>query len=315
MARIQEIQMLSELPRPCMFFDLIGATSTGGLIAIMFGRLQISTTEAVEAYTEFSGSIFQEKKWRVQNGSYKATKLKEAFQKIIAKYSTSQHPDKIMLDTRETSCKTIRSLQDPNLGSAQGNDSGSNIFKPIKIGPRNAKISYIDGAMGHCNPISAVLEKAKSACVGGFSTHSGALPSCILSIGTGMPVNNISLTDPNIVQRVLPTNYLLPLLRMITNANEETEKMERRFSATPGVYFRLNVQQGMQGITLEQWHRIGEIIKHTECYLEDVNVKRTIDELAHALCERRISLRPRVNASNAINELTKELSTTNIYYR
>lgn len=72
----------------------------------MFGRLQISTTEAVEAYTEFSGSIFQEKKWRVQNGSYKATKLKEAFQKIIAKYSTSQHPDKIMLDTRETSCKT-----------------------------------------------------------------------------------------------------------------------------------------------------------------------------------------------------------------
>jgi len=41
MERIKLANRLSQTPKPCDYFDLIGGTSTGGLIAIMLGRLRL----------------------------------------------------------------------------------------------------------------------------------------------------------------------------------------------------------------------------------------------------------------------------------
>jgi patatin-like phospholipase/acyl hydrolase len=46
-------------PNPCDCFDLIGGTSTGGLIAIMLGRLRMTTTECRDAYRELSAEAFE----------------------------------------------------------------------------------------------------------------------------------------------------------------------------------------------------------------------------------------------------------------
>ncbi|KIO27731.1 hypothetical protein M407DRAFT_53822, partial [Tulasnella calospora MUT 4182] len=46
--------------KPCDYFDLIGGTSTGGLIAIMLGRLRMSIPECIAAYAELSKLIFDE---------------------------------------------------------------------------------------------------------------------------------------------------------------------------------------------------------------------------------------------------------------
>lgn len=45
-------------PLPCDIFDLIVGTSTGGLIAIMLGRLHMSVDECIEQYGEASQAIF-----------------------------------------------------------------------------------------------------------------------------------------------------------------------------------------------------------------------------------------------------------------
>ncbi|KAH8924680.1 FabD/lysophospholipase-like protein, partial [Atractiella rhizophila] len=44
--------------RPCDYFDLICGTSTGGLIAIMLGRLGMTTRQCIQVYGELAQRIF-----------------------------------------------------------------------------------------------------------------------------------------------------------------------------------------------------------------------------------------------------------------
>lgn len=45
-------------PKPCDYFDMIGGTSTGGLIALMLGRMKMSVDECIETYSKLTPDIF-----------------------------------------------------------------------------------------------------------------------------------------------------------------------------------------------------------------------------------------------------------------
>ena len=47
------------IPKPCDYFDLIGGTSTGGIIAILLGRLRLDVRRCIEIYSELSQEIFR----------------------------------------------------------------------------------------------------------------------------------------------------------------------------------------------------------------------------------------------------------------
>jgi patatin-like phospholipase/acyl hydrolase len=70
------------LPKPCEYFDMIGGTSTGGLIAIMLGRLNMTIDECIDHYLHLSAEIFKRKIWPLKYNAkgriasqYDATKL------------------------------------------------------------------------------------------------------------------------------------------------------------------------------------------------------------------------------------------------
>ena len=73
-------------PLPCDYFQLIGGTSTGGLIAIMLSRLRMTAVEAAEQYNNLAKEIFgpKNKKSWVQDGTFKATTLQEAVERLVA---------------------------------------------------------------------------------------------------------------------------------------------------------------------------------------------------------------------------------------
>ena len=53
-----DLEGLSEELRPCDVFDLIVGTSTGGLIAVMLGRLRMTIDECLRLYTEIGKNVF-----------------------------------------------------------------------------------------------------------------------------------------------------------------------------------------------------------------------------------------------------------------
>ena len=59
--------------------------------------------------------------------------------------------------------------------------------------------------------------------------------------------------------------------------------VNHRFSDTPGVYFRFNVEQGLQAVSLSDWERLADVEAHTRQYLRlgDVELKlqRVVDVL------------------------------------
>ncbi|KIJ50219.1 hypothetical protein M422DRAFT_159712 [Sphaerobolus stellatus SS14] len=59
MDRVQSQEKLSSTPLPCEYFDMIGGTSTGGIIALMLGRLRMSINDVIDCYEQLTKAVFK----------------------------------------------------------------------------------------------------------------------------------------------------------------------------------------------------------------------------------------------------------------
>jgi hypothetical protein len=150
-------------------------------------------------------------------------------------------------------------------------------FKRIKIG--NLREEFIDAGMGCNNPVRYLVEEARRE----FGPVREA--SCIVSIGTGKP-RLAGFEAPGLFQRGLPLDLIKVLASMATDSEAEALAMKTRYQNCPGLYHRLNVERGLEGIALEEWEKLGDVKTHTMAYLRQDDINADIDVIVDALVRK-----------------------------
>ena len=80
-----------EIPKPCDHFDLIVGTGTGGLIAIMLGRLRMDIAKCMDVYVRMTKRVFETDKTFAgvpfKTTLFKASKLEQAIQDCVREHT------------------------------------------------------------------------------------------------------------------------------------------------------------------------------------------------------------------------------------
>ncbi|KAG6811584.1 hypothetical protein H0H92_006748 [Tricholoma furcatifolium] len=291
MQRIQHQENLESIPKPCEYFDLIGGTSTGGIIAILLGRLRLSTNEAIEAYNDLAEKAFSARKYFWQDGIFKASTLTAAIQELVSRYDVE---DASMMDSRSslgTQCKTFvcavaadnasgprlfRSYRvEQNSGynakiweAVRATCAAPTFFKRISVGSK-PKEEFIDGGLRANNPVTEVFHEATN--IWGKDCQ----VACIVNIGTGH-VKRIKLAKPAGIQKIFHLKLYNVLAQIVLDCEKTATDFERRKDIVDRqLYYRLNVLHGLEDVGLAEWRKLSEVKTHTKAYLDlpEVGVK------------------------------------------
>jgi hypothetical protein len=76
------------------------------------------------------------------------------------------------------------------------------------------------------------------------------------------------------------------MIDIATDCEGTNQDMEQRCPASEGVYFRFNVDQGMQKIKLGEWELLPEIKGHTKQYMKYQHVQQKLGQAVEVLRQR-----------------------------
>ncbi|KAI0412396.1 hypothetical protein F5X98DRAFT_379817 [Xylaria grammica] len=306
METIRQTKNLESVPKPCEYFDLIGGTSTGGIIAIMLGRLGMTVDECIRAYDKVAQTAFTPKRTlsllpASPKGAYSAQALEGAIKQTVREFcveptcidqrrqgrptvETCPHAD---AEFRNASCtKTVvLAITKDNV------DAGPTLFTTY-----DTSASYQGCAIWQvARATSAATTFFKSIKVGrdnvefidaGFG-HNNPCEVLIeeaqrqfprhstiqaLSIGTGLG----AVVDIKDSRRAI----LKALAKMASTSTAVATRLDNRYKDS-GQYYRFNVDRGLQDITLSDWEKMSTISAHTGNYLRDNQrvIQRFVDGL------------------------------------
>jgi len=286
--------------KPCDFFNLICSTSTGGLIAIILGRLRMSVGQAIDIYLQLSASIFVPKgiksQIRLKATKFSVKALEQAIQDVLTRAGLDgqarMHDDRpdqchtLVLSVWEDAsdspwphCFTTYEPKDETKiwEAAWATSAAPTFFESISVG--NPKIKYIDAGLGFNNPSE---QGRREALKKWYGSEIGSL----ISIGTRRP--SIVALGRNAIQLPFGLGLKLSLVKALsklyTSAETIHDSLLHRFSST-NVYTRFNVERGMEDIGLGEWEKGERIAAATTGYLNNGTVPQMKDNAVTRLCQ------------------------------
>ncbi|KAG6852454.1 hypothetical protein H0H87_009915, partial [Tephrocybe sp. NHM501043] len=270
------------------------------IIALMLGRLRMSVEDAINCYDTLAENVFSQ----VQDGgdlTKNATLLENIIKEIVK--SKTGDSEAQMLDDRAPGgiCKTFvcamnahnmnarqhvlfrtyRSLKEPLVPcaiwqAARATSAAPTFFDRIYIGPPRLQEPYIDGGLGRNNPTDVVLREAEAM----FSDWRIA---CIISIGSGK-TNILAIESPSLFRRNATMKFLA---QIVTDCEQTSQEMAKKFENHPMVYFRFNVEQGLQTINSENPDRMSRISAHTRSYMQTSETDSRLSTAVQVIRARR----------------------------
>ncbi|KAK3314374.1 acyl transferase/acyl hydrolase/lysophospholipase [Apodospora peruviana] len=290
---------MADDPLPADFFDLIGRTSTGGLIALLLGRVRLSIPEARKGYVRIAKEIFSVKTY-LKNNKFDCRKLEEVVKSLLER--RLGYGEERMLDRSKFSCKAfvcaipqqdVRARNGPRLfrtynirnnstfnctiwEACRATSAAPTYFDPIDIGDEGEQETFLDAGLGYNNPVEQVLEEARLV-------FPGRRIACVVSIGTGLARVIKFPSSP----KTSPLKLVEALKKMATESDTTAERVQKRFRNIKDTYSRFSVDRGLEDIELEEWENLGKVRTYTTGYLEQDTVSSCIDMVVMALLESK----------------------------
>ena len=163
--------------------------------------------------------------------------------------------------------------------AAKATSAAPLFFEPTQL--MASKATFVDGALHLNNPISEVINEAKSLWPGaGFKS--------IVSIGTGwIDPKGLELSQLKI------HNVVKTCVDLAINSHKEAQKFVRddrgKELSQAGVYFRFDVDRGIDTVALDQWQKLDDVDAFTEAYLTRSGSE--LEKCAHSLCKEETARR------------------------
>jgi len=292
--------------KPCQYFDLIGGTNSGGLIAIMLGRLGWTVDKCIEVFTKSSADIFkssatgQSANITSKSFKYSASTLETVIKEVVKDEGMQdRNPDHcpafvVAVDKNDVNGPPVifrtYPAKDPSEVSRKTSNSyvwqaccatsaAPSYFPPFVM----ESYTFLDGGMGHNNPVFEAVAEASHL------TSSRQPVECLVSIGTGTPGNKVIAVGQKALKKLARTAHVQDaFLAVSTDAEKAHQDMAKTAKNSAFHYLRFNPPGGDR-VKIDHAQEMGNLTKIVNDYLRGQEALHTVKVCANILAPSTVS--------------------------